>query len=65
MHVKLEECLYVGDSYVNDVIGAKNAGMQSCWLNRESLKTQDEDKADFIISKLAELPVLLKKYEKT
>ena len=65
MHVKLEECLYVGDSYVNDVVGAKNAGMQACWLNRESLKTQDEDKADFIISKLAELPVLLKKYEKT
>jgi putative hydrolase of the HAD superfamily len=66
MHVKLEECLYVGDSYVNDVIGAKNAGMQACWLNPELIKTQDETvKADFIISRLEELPALLRKYEQT
>jgi HAD superfamily hydrolase (TIGR01509 family) len=66
MHVKLEECLYVGDSYVNDVIGAKNAGMQACWLNPESIKPQDETvKADFIISRLEELPALLRKYEQT
>ena len=64
IHVKPAECLYVGDSYVNDVIGAKNAGMQACWLNPESIKPQDETiKADFIISKLEELPALLRKYE--
>jgi HAD superfamily hydrolase (TIGR01509 family) len=64
IHVKRAECLYVGDSYANDVIGAKNAGMQACWLNPELIKPQDETmKADFIISKLAELPALLGKYE--
>jgi FMN phosphatase YigB (HAD superfamily) len=38
--------------------------MRACWLNPESIKPQDETiKADFIISKLAEFPVLLRKYE--
>jgi putative hydrolase of the HAD superfamily len=64
IHIKRADCLYMGDSYINDVIGAKNAGMQACWLNPESLKPQDETvKADFIISKLEELPALLRKYE--
>jgi HAD superfamily hydrolase (TIGR01509 family) len=62
IHIKPAECLYVGDSYINDVIGAKNAGMQACWFNSESIKPQDETvKPDFIISKLEELPQLLKK----
>ena len=29
-----EACLYVGDSQLDDVYGAKNVGMQSAWLNR-------------------------------
>jgi putative hydrolase of the HAD superfamily len=29
-----ENILYVGDSRLADVIGAKNAGMQSAWVNR-------------------------------
>ena len=66
IHIQPAECLYVGDSYVNDVIGAKNAGMQACWLNPESIKPPDETiKADFIISKLEQLPSLLRKYEQT
>jgi putative hydrolase of the HAD superfamily len=28
-----EECLYVGDSYDTDVIGARNSGMRACWFN--------------------------------
>ena len=47
------ECLYIGDSYPIDIIGAKNAGLQACWLNREGLKQQDTSvQADFTISKL-------------
>jgi putative hydrolase of the HAD superfamily len=66
IHLKPADCLYVGDSYTNDVIGAKNAGMQACWLNPESLKPQNETiKADLIINELAELPALLRKYEPT
>ena len=60
LHVALAECLYVGDSYVNDVVGAKAAGMQACWLNRESLKMPDENvKPDFIIHRFEELLGLL------
>ncbi len=29
-----EACLYVGDTQLDDVYGAKNAGMRSAWLNR-------------------------------
>jgi HAD superfamily hydrolase (TIGR01549 family) len=62
LHIQPSECLYVGDSYTNDVIGAKTAGMQSCWLNSKSLKIQDDSiKANFVISKLEELPLLLEK----
>ena len=60
LHMQPQECLYVGDSYINDVIGAKNAGMQACWLNRESVTVPDEKiKPDYIIAKFEELPGLL------
>lgn len=29
-----ENCLYVGDSYGNDVVGARDAGMPVVWFNR-------------------------------
>jgi putative hydrolase of the HAD superfamily len=61
MHVQPSECLYVGDSFVNDVIGAKNAGMQTCWFNPDSLQPADKNYTpDFTIQKLDELPGLLK-----
>jgi len=60
LHMQPQECLYIGDSYANDVIGAKNAGMQACWLNRESATVPDEKiKPDFVITKFEELPVML------
>ena len=62
LHMQPQECLYVGDSYANDVIGAKNAGMQACWLNRAAAKMPDEKiKPDFVITKFEELPGLLEK----
>jgi len=60
LHRQPQECLYVGDSYANDVIGAKNAGMRACWLNRAEVKMPDEKtKPDFVIGKFEELPALL------
>jgi HAD superfamily hydrolase (TIGR01549 family) len=32
-----EECLYVGDSYTTDVVGAKEAGLPVCWFNPAGL----------------------------
>jgi putative hydrolase of the HAD superfamily len=64
LYLQPAECLYVGDSYVNDVMGAKNAGLLVCWLNPGSLKPPDENiKPDFIVNKLEELLGLLEKYE--
>jgi putative hydrolase of the HAD superfamily len=56
------ECLYIGDSYPIDIIGAKNAGMQACWLNRDGAKPRDEKiRADFVISKMQEFGEILGK----
>jgi putative hydrolase of the HAD superfamily len=49
------ECLFVGDSYGNDVIGAKGAGMQACWLNRSGVMTQGATAPDMEISRLEQL----------
>jgi HAD superfamily hydrolase (TIGR01509 family) len=35
--VEPRECLYVGDSYESDVLGAQEAGMQACWFNPRRL----------------------------
>ncbi len=36
-----KDCIYVGDSYENDVIGAKNANWKCIWLNKKGLKAMD------------------------
>ncbi len=54
------ECLYVGDSYSHDVVGAKAAGMKSCWLNPGSLESEGSPLlADIVVSSIAELVTVL------
>lgn len=36
-----KDCIYVDDSYENDVIGAKNANWKCIWLNKKGLKAMD------------------------
>ena len=36
-----KDCIYVVDSYENDVIGAKNANWKCIWLNKKGLKAMD------------------------
>lgn len=53
---KPRECLYVGDSYETDIIGAKKAGMWTCWFNPGNLvPSQEHVKSDFEISVLDEI----------
>ena len=60
LQVQPIECLYVGDSYRNDIIGAKTAGMKVCWYNCESSPPENtEIKADFIITSMKELTGIL------
>jgi len=57
---KPEECLYVGDSYNTDIIGAKKAGMKACWFNPHGLRlSQMGVKPDFEIGALDEILEIL------
>ncbi len=49
------ELLNVGDSLENDVIGAKNAGIKSIWLNRNQNKINPETVIEYEIQSLMEL----------
>ena len=54
------EVLHVGDSDVDDVKGAKAAGMRVAWLNRTGRSRRPEvPPPDFEIRDLTELPTLL------
>jgi len=55
-----EECMYVGDTYNRDIVGAKKAGMQTCWFNRYCLPvSQADNKPDFEIHTLGEILEIL------
>lgn len=55
-----QKCLYVGNSYETDVLGAKKVGMLACWFNSDRLVPLQEDvKPDFEISALNEIPRIL------
>jgi len=54
--VEPEECLYVGDAYEADVLGARNARMKVCWFNPRKLQPPQTDvKPDFEIETLDEI----------
>lgn len=60
LKVEPSECLYVGDSYSYDVIGANAAGMQVCWFKPDSKDTEGtEIQPDFVITDLRELIKIL------
>ncbi|MCI2430498.1 HAD family hydrolase [Candidatus Acetothermia bacterium] len=54
--VSPKEALYVGDSPVYDITGAKGVGMQMIWVNRNSVPAEKlEIKPDVVVSNLREL----------
>jgi 2-haloalkanoic acid dehalogenase type II len=54
-----EESIIIGDSYKKDIVGGKNMGMTTIWINKSSEKDTDKNKADFIITHLKEIfPIL-------
>lgn len=56
-----EESIIVGDSYKKDIIGGKNMGMTTIWINKFSGDDTDKDKADFIVKDLKEISPILDK----
>ena len=55
------ESVMIGDSYEKDIIGGKNMGMTTIWLNRYYGKNANGDKADFIINQLKDVSPLIDK----
>ncbi len=53
-------CLFVGNSYTDDIAGAKAAGMMACWLKSSpSTPADGEYRADFEIGNLNDLTGIL------
>ncbi len=54
------QMVHIGDDPINDVSGAKSAGVFAIWLNREQKQwTLESCEPDAVINSLHELPVLL------
>ena len=55
-----KESVIVGDSYKKDIIGGKNMGMTTIWINKFQPDNIDTEKADFIVTHLKEISPILK-----
>ncbi len=55
MGVRSAECVYIGDTYETDVLGAKKAGMSVFWINWKGQEVPGEVHPDFEISSFVEL----------
>ena len=57
------ECLMVGDSLTSDILGGKNAGLRTVWVNPGHKIAPEAMKPDYEIEALADLPALLEEIE--
>ena len=56
----LDECLMIGDSITNDMIGAKAIGMDVCYYNANGKKKPENVSVDYEINSIHDLvPILL------
>ncbi|HOO56605.1 MAG TPA: HAD family hydrolase [bacterium] len=60
--VKPDETVIVGDSIGSDILGAKNAGIKSIWINRYNRKlSADMPQPDIALTDLSGLPEAIEK----
>jgi putative hydrolase of the HAD superfamily len=51
LHLNAKQTFYIGDSFENDVVGAKKAGWQSIWINRQQQSLpQQPYQPDFVVN---------------
>jgi putative hydrolase of the HAD superfamily len=61
-NIEARQMLHIGDHPLQDISGAKSAGVFAIWLNREQKQwALEECQPDAVISSLHELPALLRK----
>ncbi len=51
---------FIGDSYKKDIVGGKNMGMTTIWINKFSGGDVDKNQADFVVKHLKEISPILK-----
>ncbi len=56
-----EETVIIGDSLSSDINGGKNAGIHTCWFNPHGAPMPADNKPDFTVKTLVEIPRLLEK----
>ncbi len=56
---RAEDCLMIGDSLSNDILGAKVAGMKTCWYNVKNKPLPENCAADYVITGIAQLADML------
>lgn len=54
-----EKAMMVGDSLTSDILGGRNAGMHTCWVNPEHQPARADIPAEFEIESLPQLEALL------
>lgn len=61
MHLTSKDTYYVGDSFANDVVGAKHAGWKAIWINTRNKKMPDSTiQPDHIVNEGDSLSRLVK-----
>lgn len=59
LQLQKEEVCYVGDSFENDMVGAKNAGWKAIWYNHRRHKVAENVEPDYVVKNEEELIRLL------
>lgn len=62
-----DRAVMIGDNYVNDVAGAKRAGLRTIWFNQDDRQPLGESASDHdaVIESLEELPAALGRLDRT
>lgn len=57
-----DRCLMVGDSLSNDIVGAKSAGLFTCWYNHKRKPSPEGMYADYAIENIGEINGILSSF---
>lgn len=60
LNLPISNMLVIGDSLTSDILGAKNAHLDSCWIDRYNMEEPTEKHYTYHIKKLNELLEILK-----
>lgn len=58
--VEPNECVMVGNDYVKDIVGARQAGLHTVWLDVDASGPAENRHAEYVIRSMAELPGVIR-----